>query len=457
MPSVAVVGAGLTGLVAAFRLKQRGIRVSVFEASARAGGVIRTERRDGYLAELGPNSLASPGPGVIALLADLGLDGRQLVASPDAGRRYVVRGGRLRALPLSPKDLLTSRLLSNAAKLAVFGEPLVDKNESPVDESIAAFVRRRFNQEFLDYVADPFVPGIFAGDPEQLSVRHALPKLYALEATHGSLLKAMVQMARARRSGEEPSASPGTVVSFPDGLQEIPAALAREIGADLRLESAVQGIRRTGDGWSVRADGTGEEQFDSVVCAVPAHVLDELDLDFQTSERLATLASIAYPPVAVLSLGFPRDGVRHPLDGFGFLTPGIERRHVLGVLFSSSLFPGRAPAGHVLLTAFVGGARDPQYAELDEQTLTARVLDDLHALLGVPGEPSFRLHHLWPRAIPQYTLGYGRFKDMMDEIERRNPGFHLAGTYRDGVSLSDAISAGDQAAIRAAGALVETA
>jgi oxygen-dependent protoporphyrinogen oxidase len=163
-----------------------------------------------------------------------------------------------------------------------------------------------------------------------------------------------------------------------------------------------------------------------------------------------TLTSISHPPVAVLALGFRREDVAHRLDGFGFLVPEVERRNVLGVVFSSTVFPGRAPAGHVLLTAFVGGVRHPDLANADLSTLTARVLDDLRLLLGVRGEPTFRALHLWPKAIPQYTLSYGRFKEIMDEAERRNPGLGLAGSYREGVALGEVIAAADQVAERIA-------
>jgi len=184
------------------------------------------------------------------------------------------------------------------------------------------------------------------------------------------------------------------------------------------------------------------------VYAAPAHCLDEVDLDLAGAERLATLASIFHPPVAVVALGFRRDQVSHPLDGFGFLTPDVERKRVLGAIFSSSLFPERAPEGHVMVTAFVGGTRDPDLVHADPQTLTARVLDDLRSLLGAQGEPTFRAVQVWPKAIPQYVLGYGRFKEIAEDIERRNPGLVLAGTYRDGVSLGDAISSAEQAAAR---------
>jgi oxygen-dependent protoporphyrinogen oxidase len=450
MASVAIVGAGVTGLTAAYRLKQWGSRVVVYEATDRIGGVIKSERRDGYLAELGPNSLASPSAAVAALLAELGLDSTRVSASSAARARYIVRRGRLVALPLSLAELLTSRLFSNTAKLAIFGEPLIEPSDSPVDESVAAFVRRRFNQEVVDYVANPFVAGTFAGDPEQLSVRHALPQLHTLERTQGSVVKAYVQMMRARRPEGQTSGGPGTVISFRNGLEELPNALGREVMAEVRLRAPVTQLRQGAKGWTVGAAFQTPELYDAVIYTAPAHGLDGIDLDLTGAERLATLSSIAHPPVAVLAFGFRRDQVAHPLDGFGFLCPEVERRRVLGAIFSSTIFPDRAPEGHVILTVFAGGSRDPDLVQADPQTLTLRVLDDLRSLLGTQGEPTFRSVQIWPKAIPQYVLGYGRFKDIADDVERRNLGLVLAGTYRDGVSLGDAIRSGESAAARTA-------
>ncbi len=448
MAAVAVVGAGVAGLTAAHRLKRKGYRVVVYEASERAGGVIRTERREGYLAELGPNSMAAGNPALAELFTQLGLDSSRVEAQREAKKRYIVRKGRLVALPTSPSQLLTTRLLSNGAKLAIFGEPMVEQGDSPMEESVATFVRRRFNQEVLDYVANPFVGGIFAGDPEQLSARHALPRLHDLEHTHGSVMKAMGGMLRAGRGPGGPAGP--TLVSFKGGLQEITDALARELRPELRFKAPTTQIRLGPKGWTVSAAYQAAELFDGVIYAAPAHCADEMDFAFEGADRVKTLASIDHPPVAVLALGFRREDVAHKLDGFGFLVPDVERRNVLGVIFSSTLFPGRAPEGHVLLTAFVGGVRNPDLANADLSTLTARVLDDLRSLLGVRGEPTFRAFHLWPKAIPQYALSYGRFKEIMDDAERRNPGFALAGSYRDGVAVGEVIASAGQAADRIA-------
>lgn len=448
MAAIAIIGAGVAGLTAAFRLKRRGARVVVYEATERVGGVILTERREGYVAELGPSSLAAPAAPVRALLDELGLRASLIAASPEARHRYIAKKGRLLALPTSPPELLTTRLLSNTAKLAVFGEPLVDASDSPMEESVGAFVRRRFNQEVLDYVANPFVAGVFAGDPEQLSVRLALPKLAALERSHGSVIRALAGMARPRRREEEGEAAGDGLVSFRTGLQELPAAFARELRSEIRLKSPVTQLRRGPKGWTVGAAFQPAELYDGVVYAAPAHCIDDIDLEFAGGDRLKTLASITHPPIGVLVLGFRREDVTHPLDGFGFLVPEVERRSVLGVIFSSTLFPGRAPEGHVTLTTFVGGVRNPDLAHADLPTITARAMHDLHALLGVKGEATFRSFQLWPKAIPQYDLTYGRYKDVMDEVERRNPGLALAGSYREGVAVGEVITSGEEAAGR---------
>jgi oxygen-dependent protoporphyrinogen oxidase len=452
MAAVAIVGAGVAGLTAAYRLKRRGIRVVVYEASDRAGGVVMTERREGYLAELGPASLMDSGGPLSGVLSELGLGASRVEAQREARKRYIVRKSKLVALPTSPSQILTTRLLSNGAKLAIFGEPLVEPGDSPMEESVATFVRRRFNQEVLDYIANPFVAGIFAGDPEQLSARHALPRLHDLEHTHGSVVKALGQMMSAGRGEPGAALGPG-LISFAGGLQDISDAFARELRSELRFKAPVTQLRRGPKGWTVSAAYQASELYDGVVYAAPAHRADEMDLGFDGGDRLKTLASITHPPVAVLALGFRREDVAHRLDGFGFLAPEVERRNVLGVIFSSTVFPGRAPAGHVLLTAFVGGMRNPDLANADLSTLTARVLDDLRLLLGVRGEPTFRAFHLWPKAIPQYALSYGRFKEIMDDAERRNPGLGLTGSYREGVALGDVIAAADQAAERIAAQL----
>lgn len=440
MASVGVVGAGPAGLAAAYRLMLLGHDVRAYEASDRAGGSVRTERRDGFLAEHGPNSIQAPTDAVARLLRELGLDERRVDASPLARTRYVVRDGRPQPLPVSPLALLTSRVFSARAKLAFLTEPL-GSQPPPGDESVAGFVRRRFGQEFLDYAAGPFVSGIYAGDPEALSMRHALPRIHAWEREHGSVLKGAMKAARgAGRLRGAP-----VLMSFRDGMAELTGRIAAALGERIRLRAPVTRVRRGDHGWTV--DAAGETiPHDALVLAAPAHALADLQLDATQGHRLAELAAIPHPSVAILVLGFRRDQVTHPLDGFGMLVPAVERRRILGVVFSSTLFPHRAPAEHVTLTVIAGGARQPDVAALALDALQDLAMGELGALLGVSGTPVFRAHARWPRAIPQYILGYDRFTAVLDAIEAANPALRFAGSYRKGVALPDTLRSGLDAA-----------
>ncbi len=450
--SVAIIGGGVAGLAAAYRLTALGHAVTVYEAGPRVGGVVRTERRDGFLAEAGPNSLANPDPQVQALFEEVGLATRQIEAGPAARKRYVVRAGRLVALPASPAELLTTRAFSLKGKLAILREPFVPGADPSLQESVADFVRRRLGGEFLDYAAGPFVGGIYAGDPAALSVRNALPRLHALEREHGSILRGALARRRAlRAAGKTMAGGPGRIHSFPAGMGEIPEALAGRLGDRIRTSSPVQGVRRAASGWALRVGGD-EARHDAVVFACPAHAFGSLPVETAGPARLAGLADIPYAPVSVVVLGFRSENVTHPLDGFGVLVPAVERRRLLGVLFSSTLFPGRAPEGCAALTAFVGGARQPELAALDPDALVQLVRQELGELLGARGEPRFRQVVRWPRAIPQYVLGYDRWLGLMDEIEAANPGLFLAGSYRRGVALPDALCSGLDVATRIAGA-----
>ena len=454
-PSAAVVGAGVAGLAAAWRLRRAGVSVRVYEAGARAGGVIRTERAGGFLAEHGPNSMAHPSARVRELLREAGLAEHALGVSPAAKKRYVVRRGRPEPVPLTPPALLTTRLLSVRGRLRVMREPWIAPAPRGHDESVAEMARRRLGPEALDYLIDPFVTGIYAGDAERLSARHAVPRLKALEDAHGSLLRGMIAAARARKTAEAPVGPP--IFSFVAGMEEIPRALAAGLGGVLHLSRPVRAIRRnvdtssarglegSDDGWTV-IDAAGEEAaFDALVLAAPAHALRSIPIE-SPGVDLSFAGAVEHAPIAVVTLGFRRADVAHPLDGFGMLVPRVERRAVLGVLFSSTMFEGRAPEGHVSLAAFVGGTRHPELAALSEDRLTDLVRAELSALLGAGGAPSFAHVVAWPRGIPQYVVGHGEVQRRADEAERAAPGLFLAGSWRSGVSVGDSLASGLHAA-----------
>ncbi len=460
MKSVAIIGAGITGLTAAFYLKRKGIPATVYEASGRVGGVIQSLRQDGWLAEFGPNTLLETSPKIGQLVRDAGLQPRRLDPDPKAEARYVVRYQRPIAMPGSPLGFLTTKLFTAGAKLAVLREPFMPRRRDGVEESIAQFVVRRLNQEFLDQAIDALVAGIYAGDPYELSLTHAFPKLKALEDNYGSLIKGQIFGAGARKRSGEIAKDRAPKFSFDEGLQVLPDTLAAQLGDAVKLNTTVTKLTQTADGWRV-ATSNGESESSAVIYCGTAFRLAELQVEtlqggtgFQpvsanlpkdrqdACPTLSSFSEIRYPPVASVVLGFRREDVAHPCEGFGMLIPKIEGFKILGTIFSSSLFPNRAPAGHLTLTSYIGGARYPELALLPVEKLVSLTCEDLRVLLGVTGKPVFQHCVLYPKAIPQYNVGHGRYRELMNEIENRAAGFFFAGHYRDGVSLSDTILSG---------------
>ncbi len=437
---IAILGGGITGLTAAWHLQRAGFSPIVLEKSARVGGAIGAVRSDVWLHELGPNSLLESSAEVAAFIDELGLAGRRLYAAPAAKQRYIVRGGRLVAMPTSPLGFAGTKLFSWPAKLGLMGEPWRRRGPMDREESVADFVLRRLGREFLDYAINPFVGGVYAGDPTRLSVRHAFPKLHALEQEHGSLIRGALK--RRNVSG----GPKGQIFSFPNGLSELPNALANVLGDAVHLRTEVKAIRRTESAWEIECE-TGDrkwrEECAAVVCALPADALASLTIEgVPEAHQLAILREIEHPPVASVFTGYKRSDVLHPCDGFGLLVPQVERRLILGTLFSSTLFPNRAPEGYVGMTSFVGGMRDPELAGLNDSELVRMVHVELSRLVGVRGAPVFTHVHTWPRAIPQYTLGYQRFKDAIASVEASTPGLFIGGNCRDGISLTNCIESG---------------
>jgi oxygen-dependent protoporphyrinogen oxidase len=447
MKSVAIIGAGITGLTAAFYLKRKGVPVTVYEAGGCAGGVIQSIRKDGFLAESGPNTILETSPRIAQLVRDAGLESRKLATDPKAEARYVVRGGKPVAMPSSQLGIFTSELLSAGAKFALVREPFVLPRRDGAEESVAEFVTRRLNREFLDRLVDALVAGIYAGDPHKLSVQHALPRLKALEDKYGSLIKGQIRGARERKKTGEVARDRAPKFSFDEGLQVLPDSLAAQLGDSLKLNSPVTKLVQTGDGWRVTT-ANGETEHNAVIYCGTAYRLAELKIESQTPLNFSAFSEIRYPPVASVVLGFRHEDVAHSCEGFGMLIPGIEGFKILGAIFSSSLFPNRAPAGHVLLSIYVGGERQPELASLPADELVKLVCEDLRVLLGVRGQPVFTHHHFWPRAIPQYNVGYGKYKDLLNEIESKARGLFFAGSFRDGVSLGDSIVSGANIAER---------
>ena len=445
---VLVIGAGITGLTVAFQLRQRGFRVELIEAASRAGGVIETVRAGGVLYERGPNSVLDTTALIDALLREVGVSGERIEMNPACSRRYVVRNGKTVAVPTSPAAFLRTPLFSLAAKLRVLREPFIRRSAPDVDESVARFVTRRLGAEFLDYAIEPFVAGVYAGSPEELSLAAAFPRLHALEQRYGSLLKGQVLGARERSQEGERSRHSARSFSFKRGLQTLTDALARA-GPHVRLATRATAIRPRGNGvieadW-VHAGALASSSAHAVVLAIPAHAGATLVRPL-CPDAAAALDAIPYAPVASVACSYPRTGIAHALDGFGFLSPRVERRRILGSLFSSTLFEGRAPAGTVLLTTFVGGRRDPACALQSEGEIARIVQNELASLLGVRCAATHTAVTRWERAIPQYTIGHRDRIHRAEHAERTVPGLFLSGSYRGGVSVGECIKSAHETA-----------
>lgn len=445
MKSVAIIGAGITGLTAAFYLRRQNIPVRVYEAANRVGGVIQSVRQDGYLAEFGPNTILETSPKITQFIRDVGLRTRRLHSDPGAKNRYLVHNRRLINLPMSPLGLFATPLFSPMAKLRVVLEPFVPARRNGPEESVAQFVIRRLGREFLERAVDALVAGIYAGDPYKLSLHQAFPKLYALEQRYGSLIRGQIFGAKERKASGEIPKDRAPKFSFDMGLQVLPETLHAKLGMDVRLNCRVTRLIQQVNSWTVTFVHNDREmrmEHSAVVYAGTAYALPQIQFVTRQPIDVAPFANIRYPPVASVVLGFRREDVAHPLDGFGMLIPKIEGFKILGTIFSSSLFPNRAPAGHVTLTSYVGGERAPELALRPEAELFEITCADLRELLGLKGKPTFRHCVVYPKAIPQYELGYGRYRSLLNEIEARAPGLFFAGHYRDGISVGDSILSG---------------
>ncbi|MEP6994279.1 MAG: protoporphyrinogen oxidase [Acidobacteriota bacterium] len=435
-----VVGAGLSGLSAAHALARRGGDVLVLEASDRAGGVVRTQRRDGFLLELGPNTVR-PSAAIWGLIQELGLANEVLVADPRSPR-FIDFGGTLHAVPMSPGALLGTRLLSTAGKLRLVAEPFHPAGADP-EESIRDFAARRLGAEVADRLVAPFVAGIFAGDAAKLSAAAAFPTLGRWEREHGSLFRGAMA-ARRDRKQEAVAGAPKGLLALRQGLEALPRALAAALGPAVRFGAPVRAVAPRGNGWIVQTVGD-KISADRLILAAPAHRVGALISGFAPEAALA-LAGIPHPPLAVLHLSWAEASLARPLRGFGHLVAESPNRRILGAVWSSSLFPGRAPAGQSLLTVFMGGSRDSAALALPDEELVATAARDLASEGLVRGAPQPLRVTRWSQAIPQYERGHSQRLAALTETERRFPSLRFAGNYRGGVSVSDVIAGGMAAA-----------
>lgn len=442
---ITILGGGISGLATAHWLNRAGFEVTVLEAEDEPGGSMVTLKEEGFLVDCGPNSGLDTSPLIQRLVEEVGLADELIYANDAGGRRYILKHDRLHALPTGPGAFLKTKLFSIGAKCRLLAEPFIWKSDDGYYQSIADFVRRRLGREFLDYAINPFCSGVFAGDPEKLSVKSAFPKLYRLEEVYGGLIKGMIKGAKERRERREVSKQYARMFSFAKGMQSFPKAIAGTLGDRVRFGCEVQEVRRSGNKWQVtfrRGGDTHEIDTNVVVSALPAYRAASIfsGLDQTLADHLK---EIYYPPVKMLFLGYRKSAVGRPLDGFGFLIPEKENKSFLGAIWSSVLFPGRAPGDAAAFTLFVGGARSPELLEGDSDALNRTVLAEFSEIMSIGEPPLFIREHVWSRAIPQYTLGYIEHERYFEQFENEHPGLFLSGNFRRGISVGDCIIQSD--------------
>lgn len=465
-----VVGGGLSGLAAAYLLQEEAkdaginLEMTLLEGEPRLGGKIGTLDESGFRCEIGPNGFLDNKPYTLDMCLRMGIEDRLLKSNDSARKRYIYSDGRLHQLPEDPISFMLSELISIRGKIRIATEYIVpQKKKEGADETLAEFVRRRLGQEALDKLIDPMASGIFAGDPENMSLSACFPKIVALEEGYGGLIKGMLalkkQAAAAGQQGPGSAGPGGVLMSFKNGLEDLIGALEGKIEGTVKKGMRAASLARKEEDkasfYELATEEGGEKgaiRADLVVLAVPAY--DARDLLLGLDGGIAsTMETIPYSAMAVVHLGFKESDLPRPLDGFGFLIPHREKSRILGSLWASSIFGGRAPEGHVLMTQMIGGAKDPKTPRLSEDKLLSVTLEELGKTMGLTKEPVFTRILKWECAIPQYTFGH---PDRVSSLERRlvdHPGLFLTGNAFRGVGVNDCVSSGMKVAADAVGYL----
>lgn len=439
MNKITVIGGGISGLTLAWWLHKAGRDVTVLESDSVVGGTMKSVRDGGWLIEQGPNSTLATTPLFDTLVKDLDLSKEVYPAKSSAKKRFIVRNGKLHALPTSPISFFSSELWSFGAKLQLLKEPFIARTDR--EETLAEFVTRRLGTEFLDYAVNPFVAGVYAGNPAELSVRDAFPKLYSLEKEFGSLILGAIK--KKKPAGGSVAKNNAEMFTYREGMQTLPLALHRVLGNRVITDFRVKSIRSETNkkGFVIEGIEKGnvvERNSETVVLAVPSYIGTNF-IKPLSAEASQALQDITYAPVAEIFLGYPSNATPDPLDGFGFLVPEKERRSILGAILSSAIFDGRAPADHHALTVFIGGSRQPHLVNESDESLTAMTVAELKTLMGLEGSPVYSRVIKWPRAIPQYHIGHGRIIERLEQTEAEIPGLYFSGNYRGGIAVGDCV------------------
>ena len=457
MREIAIIGAGISGLATAHAIECLAetagiaVNVTVYERDVRTGGKIWSIKEDGYLCEWGPNGFLDNKPMTLELCDRLGVRHSLERSNDNARKRFIYSGGILNRLPENGPMFLQSKLISWSGKFRLAMEPFIPKRIDGVDETLAEFARRRLGAEALDKLIGPMVSGIFAGDPETMSLKSCFPRIHELEQEYGGLIRAMLKLAKQkkaeRKAGKQvaSAAGPGGVLtSFVGGIQQLTDATVSGLRGQVKTDAAVTALKPLSDGWQLTLVDGSQVEAELVVSAAPAHVLKELVAGFD-GELSELLATIPYAPMNVICFGYEQQKIARDLDGFGYLIPKKEGCSILGTLWDSSIFPQRAPEGHVLLRSMMGGATNPQAIDLSDADVTQMTMAELRKIMGIAAKPDFVRIFRHQRAIPQYTVGHAkRVEEVAAKLEG-HPGLLVTGNAFFGVGLNDCVNAANRA------------
>ena len=429
-----ILGAGPAGLAVAHELAKGGAKVKVVESSQRVGGSIRTINQEGWIVETGPNTLQINGESDLKILQGYGLDKEILWADSSAANRFILSRGKLHALTAQPTSLLKSDLLSFTEKVRLLSEVFIARSNIK-NESVFNFISRRFGSAAAELLMDPVIAGTHAGNPRELMVENCFPILTELEKNHRSVLLGLIKSKKEGRS----------IIGFKNGMQALAEAMAVSLKSNLELGCHITLMQKSKGGWQVAWRNTrGEENgawAKNLIITIP-HWQWAGTLPFEILKELEDWKLAPSPSVTVMARGYSQSDVPHSLNGFGYLIPQSEKREVLGTLFSSSVLPSRAPDGKILLTSFIGGARQPQKAAKSDIVL-GEILDrEFKETLGITARPEKEWIQRWEKSIPQYTIGQTERENSLSICESKNTGLHFHGAFRGGISLMQVIRGG---------------
>ncbi len=460
MIRIAIIGAGISGLATAYAVEQQAeqagldVEVLLLEKKSRTGGKILSVKEDGFLCESGPNGFLDNKPMTLDLCRQLQIDQQLLRSDDNARKRFIYSEQVLHQMPENGPAFLKSKLISWPGKFRLAGEMVIPKRHAEGDETLAEFGRRRLGSEALNKLISPMVSGIFAGDPETMSLKSCFPRIHELEQEHGGLIKAMLKLARKKRAEVKAgkvvasAAGPGGVLtSFCGGIQELADGIGGALNGKVLVGSGVAKIEQKKDGFLLHLDDGQQLEAEMVVTAAPAYAVADMLNDLSDSSA-KILRQIPYATMNVVCFGYLREQIAFDLNGFGYLIPKAEGRSTLGTLWDSSIFSNRAPDGMVLLRSMMGGAANPAAIDFSEDEVMARTKNDLRQIMGIKCDPEFvkifRHHH----AIPQYSRGHAQRLQQLDDSLGDFPDLILTGNAFGGVGLNDCVHAANKAATK---------